>query len=349
MRFRIAIPKGSYVPSVERRPEEIAGDPAATGTENGLAAVPIGRASGRRRALVWGLSRACFWPAFWPARRLLDRYGLGVGTPRSGGREDLSLDAAVRHVGRHVASRFRLRHLLHESGIPAHPHLSQFGHGPLFGPLERSVGAPVRISPSDPNVDPEIVRLGSGFIFNTGWTGTGEVLASFRLTKLFTEAGQPVKVIRSRSLTYDAMRDTNVIFLGSPWGNDLQDKVNPGPTPLVCNNKGQIVNSNPRPGEQASYTWESDPDTQALTVSYALISVLPGVTPGTKIVSSAGIDTYGTSAGIEFLTSTAGVSALLGRFDPHGQRSLPEFFQAVIRTRIVKDDQAARRSFWFGK
>ena len=108
----------------------------------------------------------------------------------------------------------------------------------------------------------------------------------------------------------------------------------------MCNNKGQIVNSDPRPGEPASYVPESDPGTGALTVSYALISVLPGITPGTKIVSSAGLDTYGTSAGIEFLTSTTGVTELLRQLDPARRRALPEFFQAVVRTEIVRDDPA---------
>ena len=81
----------------------------------------------------------------------------------------------------------------------------------------------------------------------------------------------PLKVIRSRALTYDAMREANVIFLGSPWANELQDKVNPGQTPLICNNEGRIVNSDPQPGEQAYYALESDPATQALKVSYSLI------------------------------------------------------------------------------
>jgi hypothetical protein len=211
---------------------------------------------------------------------------------------------------------------------------------PYSGPVSVPVGAPVTIWPGDPNVDPEIVRLGSNFVFSSSWTGTGEVLSVYRLTKLFTDAGRPLKVIRSRSLTYDAMREANVIFLGSPWANELQDKVNPGQTPLICNNEGRIVNSDPQPGEQAYYAAESDPATQALKVSYSLINVLPGIAPGTKIVSSAGLDTYGTSAGIEFLTSTAGVTALLGRFDPARRRALPEFFQAVIRTEIVRDDPA---------
>lgn len=50
--------------------------------------------------------------------------------------------------------------------------------------------------------------------------------------------------------------------------------------------------------------------------SYVLFSVLPGVTPGTKVICSAGIQTYGTDAEIEYLTSAAGVSDLVRHFDP---------------------------------
>ena len=68
--------------------------------------------------------------------------------------------------------------------------------------------------------------------------------------------------------------------------------------------------------------------------------MLPGVTPGTKILSSAGIDTYGTAAGIDFLTSAAGVTELIERLDPQHRRKLPDYFQAVIRTEIVRGDPA---------
>jgi hypothetical protein len=58
------------------------------------------------------------------------------------------------------------------------------------------------------------------------------------------------------------------------------------------------------------------------------------------MVSSAGIDTYGTAAGIDFLTSAAGLTELIQRFDPQERRKLPEFFQAVIQTEIVRGDPA---------
>jgi hypothetical protein len=338
--YRITIPKGSYIPAFHRHLDQVAAGgpaPAANGPEGELAALPAERATRRPRALVWGAFAGVFLAGVLTSA-VAFRMETGRRTP--GGREDLralplsavwggmlrpDFDCVVSFTNP-VFLRFRTSHnqvLL-----------------PYSGPVSVPVGAPVTISPGDPNVDPEIVRLGSNFIFSSSWTGTGEVLSVFRLTKLFTEAGRPLKVVRSRALTYDAMREANVIFLGSPWANELQDKVNPGQTPLICNNEGRIVNSEPRPGEQPYYATESDPATQALTVSYALISVLPGISPGTKIVSSAGLDTYGTSAGIEFLTSTAGVTELLRQLDPARRRALPEFFQAVVRAGIVRDDPA---------
>jgi hypothetical protein len=339
--FRITIPKGSYVPSFQRHQEQLdvgCPTPGAKSPESELIALPARPATRRPRALIWGAFAGVFLAGVLTSAIA---FRMPIGRRAPAGREDLRTLPLAAVWGGMLRPDFdcvisftnpvflRIRTSRNQVLLP------------YSGPLSAPVGAPVNISPDDANVDPEIVRLGSSFIFSSSWTGTGEVFSVFRLTKLFTEAGRPLKVIRSRALTYDAMREANVIFLGSPWANELQDKVNPGQTPLVCNNNGQIVNSNPRPGEQAYYVSESDPGSKALTVSYSLISVLPGITPGTKIVSSAGLDTYGTSAGIEFLTSTAGVTALLGRFDPARQRALPEFFQAVVRTGIVRDDPAS--------
>jgi hypothetical protein len=201
-------------------------------------------------------------------------------------------------------------------------------------------GSQVEIRPGNPHIDPELVKEGKSFFFSEGWTGTGEVFGMYRLSKFFAEAGHSLRVARSRSLTFGDLRDVNVVFLGSPWANDLQEKINPGRTPLACLGFAKITNYNPLPGEEATYEPLYDPDTKALTLTYALLSVLPGVTPGTKIISSAGIDTYGTAAGIEFLTSAQGVSELIQRLDPRQRRKLPDFFQAVIRTEIVRGDPA---------
>ena len=339
--FRIAIPKGSYIPTFQRHREELGvGGPVAAGRgpENGTMALPATPVTRRPRWIVLVAFAGVFLAGVLTSAIA---FRAPVWRRAPAGREDLRAMPLAAVWGGMLRPDF-------DCVISfTNPVFLRFRTSrnqvllPYSGPVSVPVGAPVHISPGDADVDPEIVRLGSNFTFSSSWTGTGEVLSVFRLTKLFTEAGRPVKVIRSRSLTYDAMREANVIFLGSPWANELQDKVNPGKTPLVCNNEGQIVNSNPQPGERAYYVSESDPGTKALTASYGLISVLPGIAPGTKIVSSAGLDTYGTSAGIEFLASTAGVTDLLRQFDPVRQRVLPEFFQAVIRTEIVRDDPAS--------
>jgi hypothetical protein len=208
------------------------------------------------------------------------------------------------------------------------------------GPLSAPVGSSVAINPGDPHVDPELVKRGRSFFFSDSWTGTGEVFGMYRLTKFFTEAGHPLKVVRSRALSFADLRDANVVFLGSPWANDMQDKINPGRTPLACEGSVRITNFAPKAGEEPQYEPAYDPRTNALTVTYSLLSVLPGVTQSTKILSLAGIDTYGTSAGVDFVTSAAGVAELIQRFDSQRRHNLPDFFQAVLRTEIVRGDPA---------
>jgi len=136
------------------------------------------------------------------------------------------------------------------------------------------------------------------------------------------------------------MQEANVIFLGSTWANELQERFNAEETPLVCYGRERIANRNPRAGEPSEFLPAYDPKTRQLLASYVLFSVLPGVTPGTKVICSAGIQTYGTYAGIEYLTSAAGVSELIRRFDPAARRKLPAYFQAVIRHEVVRGEAA---------
>jgi hypothetical protein len=206
------------------------------------------------------------------------------------------------------------------------------------GPISAPIGTQMTIAPEDPFVDQEIVRGRGPFYFSDSWTGTGELFAAHRLTELFTLAGKRLEVVRSRSLTYNDLHEASVIFLGSTWANELQEKFNADDTPLVCYGRERIVNRQPRAGEPTEFVPVYDPKTRELLASYVLFSVLPGLKPGTKILASAGIQTYGTGAGIEYLTSTAGVWALLGRFDPARKERLPDYFQAVIRHEMLRGE-----------
>jgi hypothetical protein len=56
-------------------------------------------------------------------------------------------------------------------------------------------------------------------------------VAVHKLTELATQSGFHFRMVRGRALTYDDMKGGNVIFLGSPWANDMQAKFNIGMTP----------------------------------------------------------------------------------------------------------------------
>jgi len=207
------------------------------------------------------------------------------------------------------------------------------------GPLNAAAGAEFKVTPGDPFVDKRSAALGP-FFFNEAWTGVGEIMAVHKLTELATQSGFHFRMVRGRALTYDDMKGGNVIFLGSPWANDMQAKFNMGMTPFRCFGTEDIVNYEPQTGEPPAYYPELNSTTKELTASYGLFSVLPGLTAGTKIVSSSGIDDYATQAAMDLMTSPEGVRRLMHRFGTDERQMLPEYFQAVIRTEIIRGDPA---------
>lgn len=207
------------------------------------------------------------------------------------------------------------------------------------GPLTAPVGTEFKPSSGDPFLNKRTAGLGPLY-FNESWTGIGEMRAVHKLSEMAAASGHRFRLVRGRALTYDDMKGSNVIFLGSPWANDMQAKFNIGMTPFQCFGTEKIVNNDPHNGEPAAYFPELNPTTKELIASYGLFSVLPGLTPGTKIVSSSGIDQYATLAGLDLTTSAEGVRELMRRFGSLSEQTLPEYFQAVIRTEIIRGDPA---------
>jgi hypothetical protein len=325
--FQISIPKGSYVPRVERRDGVQSGDwiePDPPLIKSAEAPHAVNRASNPRAALkLYAAFAATFLGGAVALLLILMASGRVSPTARRAGADRLreqplaALWGGLLQPGVNCVISFTNPAFLWSQT----PRTRQYLY--YQGPLSAPVGTQVDISAADPYIDPDIVRGRGPYFFSDSWTGTGEVFAVHKLTRLFAEAGQPLSVVRSRALTYSDMRGANVIFLGSPWANELQDKFHAGETPLICVGTERIINRKPRPGELASFSPVLDAKTRQLVASYALFSVLPGVTPGTKIFSSAGINTYGTSAAIDYLTSPSAVTELLKRLDPVNHRRLP--------------------------
>lgn len=193
--------------------------------------------------------------------------------------------------------------------------------------------------------NPRLVQEAGPVFFDDDHTGTGEVMAVYYLTRLFSETGLPLTVERSQLIKTGDLQRHNVIFLGSVAENPIltglplgQDFVfsEPERPPTLWRNR--IVNLHPQPGEKPYYGVERDSQSQVLRTDYSLISFLPGVAPGREIVILGGLTTIGTQAAAQFVSSADGAQDLLARLGISGSRKLPPFFQAVLKVDIKQDE-----------
>lgn len=197
--------------------------------------------------------------------------------------------------------------------------------------------------------NPALVRDAGPVFFDDDHTGTGEVMAVFYLTRLFSRARAPIMVERSQLIKTADLRTHNLVFLGAVSENPIlaglpldQNFVlsQPSKPPTLWRNR--ILNLHPRTGEQSFYAIERDPRTHVLRTDYAVVSFLPGVAPGRKIAILAGLTTIGTQAAAQFVASEAGAKQLAERLKPAGRVSsaqkLPPFFQAVLKVSIEQDE-----------
>jgi hypothetical protein len=196
--------------------------------------------------------------------------------------------------------------------------------------------------------NPSLLERAGPVFFEDLYTGTGEVMAVFYLTRMFSQFRTSLGIKRSRLVTTDDLARHNVIFLGSTVEDALlaglpltQDFIFIWPPQPRGAWKQRIANLHPRPGESSSYEVERDPATSVLRADYGLVSFLPGISPNRRIVILGGLTTLGTQAAAEFATSPSQIAELAARngtgSDPLHKKVSP-FFQAVIRAEIMKGD-----------
>jgi hypothetical protein len=214
------------------------------------------------------------------------------------------------------------------------------GHSGLMyrynGPLSAPSGAEVEFHPDDPYIDRQLIPRGQKLRFSEGWTGTGEVLAVNRLSLLGADFHNAIHVIPSRLLGLNDVQGANVIFLGSPWLNGTLARTGDQHTPLTATDDGRILVRNPGPGEPASYANERDASTHEVVAGFTLFSVLPALDGDRRLVTSAGLGTGATWAGIEFTTGEAGASRLAAALKAANGGRLPRYYQVVIRAEVIK-------------
>ena len=169
-------------------------------------------------------------------------------------------------------------------------------------------------------------------------TGVGEVAAAVALSRALGRIGAHPVFKRSRLISSSDLQNHNVIFLGSPSVNRILDDLPKKPGFLFNMEKaraalwgGTIVNPEPRAGESPVYSIERAPGTGVVSIDYALVSQLPGLSAGRKLLVLAGLTTTGTEAAAEFTTSPEGVRTMAERLQGKGW---PAAFDYLLRVKL---------------
>ncbi len=161
------------------------------------------------------------------------------------------------------------------------------------------------------------------------YTGIGEVSAVHDLTRLFDSHHAVFTLKRSLLVTWDEAKQENLIFVGSVRENPAL-RVLPDDMDFVITSQNlpTIENRHPRPGELAVYSSPQYPHTE----DYAIVTLMPGLEPGRKVLMLSGLTTFGTQAAVEFVCQQASLEQLL--HFASGPSGTVRPFEAVIETTI---------------
>lgn len=172
------------------------------------------------------------------------------------------------------------------------------------------------------------------------YTGVGEVLAVHSLDQVFSLLHRSIRVKRGSLFELDDVKNNNLIFIGSPSENlTLMDI--PGTKEFVFGRvaagarKGDlaIMNVHPQPGEtKANLASRSN---SPLTEDYAVVALLPGLSPSRSVMILAGTTTFGTQGAVEYVCRQNSVEELLLRLSVSKSGELNPF-EALLRVKITR-------------
>lgn len=163
------------------------------------------------------------------------------------------------------------------------------------------------------------------------YTGIGELASVHTLTRLFDRYNANFVLKRSLLVTWDEARQRNLIFIGSPAENPSLRVLPPTTDFSMADGpgiSGIIVNHHPLPGEPAVFSRPEHP----LTRDYSILALLPGVTPGQRVLVFSGLMTFGTQGAVDYVCQPATASLLLS--EVRGPNGEIRPFEAVLETDI---------------
>ena len=176
------------------------------------------------------------------------------------------------------------------------------------------------------------------------YTGMGEAEGASLLSRFFTQAGIDLPLIRNRQTRWQDLSAGNLIFVASlrfrtlgrelDRPNDFQFITEPGHPPV-------LKNLRPQPGEDPLYQFAMT--SRSSGRDYALVTVWPSTFPGRRVMFIGGSTTWGTAAGVSYVTDPLSLRELrerIGPREPAGKTGL----QVLLRVDI-RDNEASSTTF----
>ncbi|HWB84932.1 MAG TPA: hypothetical protein VG675_12375 [Bryobacteraceae bacterium] len=164
-----------------------------------------------------------------------------------------------------------------------------------------------------------------------GFASAGEADAAFQLGRLLATRRPDILLTHSRMLSWQQASEDELIFVGPPKFNNQLDQL-PAATDIVVEPRG-IRNLKPRPGEPAFLEDRYEVGQQFNGETYALISVLPGLSGVGQVLILGGNASPAAYAAAQWLTQPDFARKLVYRLRlPNGR--LPRNYQVVLRVQF---------------
>ncbi len=166
----------------------------------------------------------------------------------------------------------------------------------------------------------------------------GEVHAMLSLIRLFHELEAPLEVRNTRFCSWQELRESNVILIGSPRVNKFVGPLQGDDCFAVLSDR--IENRAPRRGEQAAYCGRRYMDGQLeRLVEYSVITRKQGFAPGTFVTILSGNHGRVMEAAASFLSLEDKVRRLFQRMELHSWDPAPPHFQALLCVNMIDFDE----------
>ncbi|WP_263416806.1 hypothetical protein [Terriglobus albidus] len=163
------------------------------------------------------------------------------------------------------------------------------------------------------------------------YTGTGEAQAIYTLTRFFDRANRDFVLKRSRLVTWDDAKSRNLVFLGAATQNTALAEL-PRATQFVIrldsNAHGYVSNEHPLAGEPHEFVTDGSDE-------YAIVALLPGLEPSTRILAFTGLTTVGTQSAVEFALDPIHRADLAKRAGLDHNLARP--FEALLRVHVRRN------------